>query len=155
MTTQPALAAVDDDAAPLSNHQLRELYTLMAAVRHLDTSAVAWQRQGIIPGYAPELGQEAAQVGSGYAVDLNRDFVFPTYREMGVARAMGLDKEEEGRVGRQRRIKDRRREPARIGRSIDRRRAGAAVGGRGEGVGGGADDRRPRSCDGRQEDRID
>lgn len=91
MTTKPALAAVDDDAAPLSNQQLRELYTLMAAVRHLDTSAVAWQRQGIIPGYAPELGQEAAQVGSGYAVDRSRDFVFPTYREMGVARAMGLD----------------------------------------------------------------
>ncbi|MDI2034068.1 thiamine pyrophosphate-dependent enzyme [Paenarthrobacter nitroguajacolicus] len=91
MTTKPALAAVDDDAAPLTDHQLRELYTLMAAVRHLDTSAVAWQRQGIIPGYAPELGQEAAQVGSGYAVDRSRDFVFPTYREMGVARAMGLD----------------------------------------------------------------
>ncbi|MGF6833716.1 2-oxoisovalerate dehydrogenase E1 component alpha subunit [Paenarthrobacter sp. TE4293] len=91
MTTQPVLAAVDDDAAPLTRDQLRELYTLMAAVRHLDTSAVAWQRQGIIPGYAPELGQEAAQVGSGYAVDRSRDFVFPTYREMGVARAMGLD----------------------------------------------------------------
>ncbi|MGA8789684.1 MAG: thiamine pyrophosphate-dependent enzyme [Paenarthrobacter sp.] len=91
MTTKPVLAAVDDDAAPLTPHQLRELYTLMAAVRHLDTSAVAWQRQGIIPGYAPEIGQEAAQVGSGYAVDRTRDFVFPTYREMGVARAMGLD----------------------------------------------------------------
>ncbi|MDR6988824.1 pyruvate dehydrogenase E1 component alpha subunit [Paenarthrobacter nitroguajacolicus] len=91
MTTQPVLAAVDDDAAPLTRDQLRELYTLMAAVRHLDTSAVAWQRQGIIPGYAPELGQEAAQVGSGYAVDRSRDFIFPTYREMGVARAMGLD----------------------------------------------------------------
>ncbi|MGY4540366.1 2-oxoisovalerate dehydrogenase E1 component alpha subunit [Arthrobacter sp. UYNi723] len=77
--------------SPLTPGQLRELYTLMVAVRHLDTSAVAWQRQGIIPGYAPELGQEAAQVGSGYAVDLSRDFVFPTYREMGVARAMGVD----------------------------------------------------------------
>ena len=63
----------------------------MVAVRHLDTSAIAWQRQGIIPGYAPELGQEAAQVGSGYAVDTTRDFVFPTYREMGVARTMGVD----------------------------------------------------------------
>lgn len=63
----------------------------MAAVRHLDVSAVAWQRQGLIPGYAPELGQEAAQVGSGYAVDRTRDFVFPTYREMGVARAMHVD----------------------------------------------------------------
>jgi len=91
MTINPVLAAVEDDAAQLTHQQLRELYTLMAAVRHLDTSAVSWQRQGIIPGYAPELGQEAAQVGSGYAVDRTRDFVFPTYREMGVARAMGLD----------------------------------------------------------------
>ncbi|WP_420713933.1 thiamine pyrophosphate-dependent enzyme [Arthrobacter sp. H14-L1] len=74
-----------------TGEELRTLYKLMVAVRHLDTSAVAWQRQGLIPGYAPELGQEAAQVGSGYAVDLDRDFVFPTYREMGVARAMGVD----------------------------------------------------------------
>ncbi len=78
-------------AAPLTADELRELYSLMVAVRHLDTSAIAWQRQGIIPGYAPELGQEAAQVGSGYAVDTTRDFVFPTYREMGVARTMGVD----------------------------------------------------------------
>lgn len=94
MDTLPSPAA-DDDAgrppAPLTAAELRELYSLMAAVRHLDTSAVAWQRQGLIPGYAPELGQEAAQVGSGYAVDTTRDFVFPTYREMGVARAMGVD----------------------------------------------------------------
>jgi 2-oxoisovalerate dehydrogenase E1 component alpha subunit len=78
-------------AEPLPAARLRELYSLMVAVRHLDTSAVAWQRQGLIPGYAPELGQEAAQVGSGYAVDTTRDFVFPTYREMGVARTMGVD----------------------------------------------------------------
>ena len=78
-------------AGPLTADELRELYSLMVAVRHLDTSAIAWQRQGIIPGYAPELGQEAAQVGSGYAVDTARDFVFPTYREMGVARTMGVD----------------------------------------------------------------
>lgn len=90
MDTLP-LAVSGDDAAPLTPDQLRELYTLMAAVRHLDTSAIAWQRQGIIPGYAPELGQEAAQVGSAYAVDTSRDFVFPTYREMGVARTMGVD----------------------------------------------------------------
>jgi len=90
MDTLP-LAATGDDAGPLTSAQLRELYSLMVAVRHLDTSAIAWQRQGIIPGYAPELGQEAAQVGSGYAVDTTRDFVFPTYREMGVARTMGVD----------------------------------------------------------------
>lgn len=80
-----------DSAAPATADQLRELYALMVAVRRLDTAAVAWQRQGLIPGYAPELGQEAAQVGSGYAVDTARDFVFPTYREMGVARTLGVD----------------------------------------------------------------
>ncbi|MDZ4091171.1 MAG: pyruvate dehydrogenase, partial [Arthrobacter sp.] len=71
MDTLPV--ASGDAAEPLTPAQLRELYSLMVAVRHLDTSAIAWQRQGIIPGYAPELGQEAAQVGSGYAVDTTRD----------------------------------------------------------------------------------
>ncbi|CEA08521.1 3-methyl-2-oxobutanoate dehydrogenase subunit alpha [Arthrobacter saudimassiliensis] len=75
----------------LTADELRRLYRLLAAVRELDVAAVAWQRQGIIPGYAPELGQEAAQVGSAFAVDTTRDFVFPTYREMGVALAMGVD----------------------------------------------------------------
>ncbi|WP_231567583.1 thiamine pyrophosphate-dependent enzyme [Sinomonas humi] len=63
----------------------------MTAVRHLDLAAISWQRQGIVPAYAPELGQEAAQVGSALAVDPKRDFVFPTYRELGVARACGVD----------------------------------------------------------------
>ncbi|WP_427006992.1 thiamine pyrophosphate-dependent enzyme [Pseudarthrobacter sp. H2] len=90
MDTLPPPAS-GESAAPPTPAQLRELYSLMVAVRHLDTSAIAWQRQGLIPGYAPELGQEAAQVGSGYAVDTTRDFVFPTYREMGVARTMGVD----------------------------------------------------------------
>lgn len=89
MDTLPVTAGGAAD--PLTPAQLRGLYSLMVAVRHLDASAIAWQRQGLIPGYAPELGQEAAQVGSGFAVDTTRDFVFPTYREMGVARTMGVD----------------------------------------------------------------
>ena len=79
------------DHPPADQRELEELYLLLAAVRQLDTAAVRWQRQGIIPGYAPMLGQEAAQVGSGYAVDPSRDFIFPTYRELGVARAVGVD----------------------------------------------------------------
>ncbi|MDQ4502129.1 thiamine pyrophosphate-dependent enzyme [Sinomonas sp. ASV322] len=63
----------------------------MTAVRQLDVAAISWQRQGILPAYAPELGQEAAQVGSALALDPARDFAFPTYRELGVARAFGVD----------------------------------------------------------------
>ncbi len=80
-----------ESETPADPSELQELYRLLAAVRQLDTAAVRWQRQGIIPGYAPLLGQEAAQVGSGYAVDPTRDFIFPTYRELGVARAVGVD----------------------------------------------------------------
>lgn len=76
---------------PLPAEELLGLYALMTEVRHLDRAAVAWQRQGIIPGYAPLLGQEAAQVGSGFAMDRTLDFAFPTYREMGVARALDVD----------------------------------------------------------------
>ncbi|WP_241989190.1 thiamine pyrophosphate-dependent enzyme [Cryobacterium serini] len=64
---------------------------MLSNVRQLDTAAVAWQRQGLIPGYAPMLGQEAAQVGAGAVVDTTRDFVFPTYREMGVAYTLGVN----------------------------------------------------------------
>jgi 2-oxoisovalerate dehydrogenase E1 component alpha subunit len=70
---------------------LRRLYRTMVTVRRLDLDGVAMQRQGIVPGYAPMRGQEAAQVGSAAAFDLARDFAFPTYRELGVAVTMGID----------------------------------------------------------------
>ena len=79
------------DAAAPAPEQLRDLYRTLANVRQLDVSAVAWQRQGLIPGYAPMLGQEAAQVGAGAGVDKTKDFVFPTYREMGVAYTLGVN----------------------------------------------------------------
>ncbi|MFC7344825.1 thiamine pyrophosphate-dependent enzyme [Saccharopolyspora griseoalba] len=70
---------------------LRDLLRLMVVARRLDEECVALQRQGVLPAYAPALGQEAAQVGSAAALDLERDFAFPTYRELGAAVAMGVD----------------------------------------------------------------
>jgi pyruvate dehydrogenase E1 component alpha subunit len=70
---------------------LRRAYELMAFTRMLDTGLVTWQRQGLVPAYPPMRGQEAAQVGSALALDRERDFVFPTYRETGVAVAWGID----------------------------------------------------------------
>jgi 2-oxoisovalerate dehydrogenase E1 component alpha subunit len=69
----------------------RTLYERMVLARELDVEAVTMQRQGILPGHAPTRGQEAAQVGSASALDLTRDFAFPTYRELAVAVAMGVD----------------------------------------------------------------
>jgi 2-oxoisovalerate dehydrogenase E1 component alpha subunit len=69
----------------------RILYERMVLARELDVEAVTMQRQGILPGHAPTRGQEAAQVGSASALDLTRDFAFPTYRELAAAVAMGVD----------------------------------------------------------------
>lgn len=81
----------DVDDATVDAGLLSRLYETMVAVRLLDLDAVAMQRQGIIPGYAPMRGQEAAQVGSAAALDRSVDFAFPTYRELGVAIELGID----------------------------------------------------------------
>jgi len=70
--------------------QLRDLYRDMAVVRRIDAEAMALQRQGELALWAPLLGQEAAQVGSARALRPD-DFVFPSYREHGVAYCRGVD----------------------------------------------------------------
>ena len=54
------------------------------------TEATALQRQGELGIWASLLGQEAAQIGSGRAL-APQDYVFPTYREHGVAWCRGVD----------------------------------------------------------------
>lgn len=62
----------------------------MALTRRLDQEAVALQRQGELTAFPPLTGQEAAQVGSAYALE-PADFAFPSYRELGVALVRGVD----------------------------------------------------------------
>ncbi len=62
----------------------------MALTRRLDEEAVALQRQGELVAFAPLAGQEAAQVASAYALE-EGDFAFPSYRDLGVAVARGVD----------------------------------------------------------------
>ena len=74
----------------LTEEQLRAMYRDLVLVRRVDTEATALQRQGELGLWAPLLGQEAAQVGSGRALDPG-DYAFPTYREHGVAWTRGID----------------------------------------------------------------
>jgi pyruvate dehydrogenase E1 component alpha subunit len=73
----------------LTPELLIEMYTWMITVRHFDRRAVHLQRSGRIGTYAPLEGQEAAQVGCGFALE-KRDWLFPTYREHGVSMVHGL-----------------------------------------------------------------
>jgi pyruvate dehydrogenase E1 component alpha subunit len=69
---------------------LRGLYRDMVLVRRADREANAMQRQGQLGIWVPLLGQEAAQIGSGRASQ-PQDYIFPTYREHGVALTRNVD----------------------------------------------------------------
>jgi 2-oxoisovalerate dehydrogenase E1 component alpha subunit len=67
-----------------------KFYRDMARIRRFDNEATALQRQGQMGLWVPAVGQEAAQIGSGYGVGPN-DHMFPSYREHGVAITHGVD----------------------------------------------------------------
>jgi 2-oxoisovalerate dehydrogenase E1 component subunit alpha len=72
------------------DNQIKSFYRDMVLTRRIDAEATALQRQGELGLWASCLGQEAAQIGSGRALG-KQDFVFPTYREHGVAWCLGVD----------------------------------------------------------------
>ncbi|RMI27646.1 pyruvate dehydrogenase (acetyl-transferring) E1 component subunit alpha [Streptomyces triticirhizae] len=74
----------------VSHEELRGLYRDMVLSRRFDAEATALQRQGELGLWPSMLGQEAAQIGSGRALR-PADYVFPTYREHGVAWCRGVD----------------------------------------------------------------
>jgi 2-oxoisovalerate dehydrogenase E1 component alpha subunit len=74
----------------LAPEELRGLYRDMVLTRRFDGEAITLQRQGELGLWASLLGQEAAQIGSGRATRPG-DYVFPTYREHGVAWCRGVD----------------------------------------------------------------
>ena len=73
-----------------SADQIRGFYRDMVLTRRIDTEATALQRHGELGIWAQLLGQEAAQIGAGRALR-PQDYVFPTYREHGVAYCKGVD----------------------------------------------------------------
>jgi pyruvate dehydrogenase E1 component alpha subunit len=94
----PAGTLVESDATAqylpliekLSDDELREFHRVMAVTRAFDVEGTNLQRQGEIGIWVPSRGQEAAQVGSGFAMR-PQDHVFPAYREHAVGIIRGID----------------------------------------------------------------
>src|SRR5437016_12221805 len=74
---------------PLSHQDIRKLYEWMVLARVFDDKAFKLQREGRLGTYASILGQEAAQVGSAYALRPT-DWMFPAFREPGASFVRGL-----------------------------------------------------------------
>ncbi len=73
----------------LSTEELQRLYYLMVLVRLFNEKATILQRQGKLHSFLNCVGQEAAIIGSAYALE-ERDWVFPTYREHPVPLLRGV-----------------------------------------------------------------
>jgi 2-oxoisovalerate dehydrogenase E1 component alpha subunit len=83
-------SAVGDTDVGLDEASLRELLRWMVFARRLDRECIALQRQGELTVYPGFEGQEAAQVGSAFALG-PQDFAFPTFRELAAAIVRGVD----------------------------------------------------------------
>ncbi|MFI2435494.1 pyruvate dehydrogenase (acetyl-transferring) E1 component subunit alpha [Streptomyces sp. NPDC018693] len=90
LTPQGTLVTAPEDTPGYDAELLRLLYRDMVMSRAIDTEATALQRQGELGLWPPLAGQEAAQVGSAHALRPD-DYVFPSYREHGVAWCRGVD----------------------------------------------------------------
>lgn len=66
----------------LDQATLIEMYKTMLMSRMVDTKALQYQRQGRMLTYAPNLGQEATQVGT-IAATLPTDWMASSFRELG------------------------------------------------------------------------
>ena len=80
---------LDEYLDDVDEELLAGLYVDMTVVRRIDQEAVALQRQGELGLWPPLLGQEAAQIGLGRAL-APTDFIFPSYREHGLAWCRGV-----------------------------------------------------------------
>src|SRR5919206_1768988 len=69
---------------------LRELYRKMVLIRRADQEALNLQRQGELGLWGQFLGQEAIHVGAAAALRAD-DWIFPSYREFGMAMCRGID----------------------------------------------------------------
>ena len=79
----------EKDLPNLTDEELLYLYKTMLYTRVIDEKALSYQRQGRMLTYAPNTGQEAAQVGSAYAMK-DEDWLVPAFRELGAWLVKGV-----------------------------------------------------------------
>lgn len=80
--------------AGLSDEKVLEMYKVMLLSRRIDERMWLLNRSGKIPFVVSCQGQEAAQVGAAFALDRERDYALPYYRDLGVVLAFGMTAKE-------------------------------------------------------------
>lgn len=81
-------------ALGLSDEVVLEMYRTMLLARRIDERMWLLNRAGKIPFVISCQGQEAAQVGASFALNREKDYVAPYYRDMGVVLRFGMTTKE-------------------------------------------------------------
>jgi 2-oxoisovalerate dehydrogenase E1 component alpha subunit len=76
--------------APAGAETLLEIYYMMHLARTLDERLWVLQRQGKIAFHISGMGQEGLQVAAAFALDRERDFLHPYYRDLALCLAWGM-----------------------------------------------------------------
>ncbi|MEC1178210.1 thiamine pyrophosphate-dependent dehydrogenase E1 component subunit alpha [Metasolibacillus meyeri] len=74
----------------LTNEDVLKMYETMLLARRIDERMWLLNRAGKIPFVISCQGQEAAQVGAAFALDNEKDYIAPYYRDMGVVLHFGM-----------------------------------------------------------------
>ena len=75
--------------AGLKGDDLKAMFRAMLFTRLFDQRGMNLQRQGRIGFYVPSFGQEASQIGAGYAMG-KEDWIYPSYRVVSIALLKGV-----------------------------------------------------------------
>jgi len=74
----------------LDDSQAVDMYKVMLTARRYDERVLLLQRSGKINFHVSGIGQEAAQVAAAFALDRQRDYFLPYYRDYGLVLAVGM-----------------------------------------------------------------
>ncbi len=74
----------------LTDDQAIEMYTKMLLARKFDERGLILQRAGKINFHVSGIGQEAAQVGAAFALQTDKDYFLPYYRDYAFVLSIGM-----------------------------------------------------------------
>lgn len=78
----------------LTDNDVLEMYRYMVLARKLDERMLLLNRAGKAPFVVSGQGQEATQIGAGFALDLTKDYIAPYYRDLGLVLVAGMTSQE-------------------------------------------------------------
>lgn len=88
------MAETRHKALGLSDDDVLQMYETMLFARKIDERMWLLNRAGKIPFVISCQGQEGVQVGAAMALDLQKDYVAPYYRDLGMVLAFGMTAKE-------------------------------------------------------------